>query len=71
MKLNKLDWLALALVLIGGLNWGLVAFKYNLVSYLLGFGSQAEMIVYCLVGLSSIYVFFFTLRKCMGGSSTM
>ena len=71
MKLNKLDWVALTLVLIGGLNWGLVAFNWNLVDSLLGMGSQAAMIVYCLVGLSSLYVIFFTLKKCMGGSSMM
>ncbi len=66
MKLNKLDWIALTLVLVGGLNWGLVAFNWNLVDSLLGAGSQAAWVVYLLVGLSSLYVIFFTLKKCMG-----
>jgi len=36
MKLNWLDIIALVLVVIGGLNWGLVgAFNYNLVDQLL------------------------------------
>lgn len=48
---------ALALVIIGGLNWGLVGFfDYNLVDALFGAGSVLARIVYSLVGLSAIYV---------------
>ncbi len=35
-KLAPLDLLAIVLVIVGGLNWGLYAFGYNLVSILLG-----------------------------------
>ena len=35
-KLGLLDILAIVLVVVGGLNWGLYAFGYNLVSMLLG-----------------------------------
>jgi len=55
-KLSALDWVALVLVIVGGLNWGLYAFQYNLVSMLFGAGSQIEMIVYVLVGLSAIWL---------------
>lgn len=48
--------IAFALVIIGGLNWGLVAFKYNLVSMLLGGWPVVEQTVYILVGLSAIYL---------------
>ena len=56
--LNVLDWIALILLIIGGLNWGLVGlFKFNLVKSLLGEGALART-VYALVGLSAIYVVF-------------
>jgi uncharacterized protein len=48
---------ALALIIIGGINWGLVGFfDYNLVDSLFGAGSALSRIVYALVGLSAIYV---------------
>ena len=34
-KLNALDWVALVLVIVGGLNWALVGlFNFDLVAYL-------------------------------------
>lgn len=57
MKLNAIDWLALLLVIVGGVNWGLVgAFKYNLVDSLFGEMSTLSRIVYGLVGLSAVYL---------------
>lgn len=48
---------ALVLVLIGGLNWGLVGFfDYNLVDALFGEGSGLARVVYALVGLSALYL---------------
>lgn len=46
---------AFILLVVGGLNWLLVAFGYNLVDSLLGVGSTPSMIVYVLVGLSAIF----------------
>lgn len=47
---------ALVLILVGGLNWGLVgAFDYNLVDSLLGEGSALSRTVYVLVGLAAIW----------------
>lgn len=57
-KLNAIDWIALALLVIGGLNWLLVGlFKFDLVATLFG-GTTGivSRIVYILVGLSAIYV---------------
>ena len=45
---------AFILLVIGGLNWLLVAFGYNLVDSLFGTGSTLAMAVYVLVGLSAI-----------------
>ena len=58
--MKKLDVLAAALVVIGGLNWGLVAVaRFDLVAWIVGldFGqtNAASRIVYGLVGLAAIY----------------
>jgi uncharacterized membrane protein YuzA (DUF378 family) len=48
--------LTLALVIIGGLNWGLVGLlNFDLVATLFGAGSAFARIVYVLVGLSAVY----------------
>jgi len=56
-KLNKLDWVALILVIIGGLNWGLVGlFDFDVVATIFGAMSVPARIVYILFGLATIYV---------------
>ncbi len=59
-KMNAVDWVAMILLLIGGLNWGLVVFKYDLVAAVFGlkFGevSMGSQIVYALVALSALYM---------------
>lgn len=52
--LNELSWW---LVIVGALNWGLVAVNptWNVVSMLLGAWPSVEMLVYALVGLSALY----------------
>jgi uncharacterized membrane protein YuzA (DUF378 family) len=55
--MKTLDILAAVLLVIGGLNWGLVgAFEFDLVATIFG-GSTAVLskMVYCLVGLAAIY----------------
>lgn len=57
-NLNALDWIALTLLVIGGINWGLVGlFQFDLVANLFG-GQDAliSRIVYVLVGLSAVFV---------------
>lgn len=57
MKMNVIDWTALVLTIIGGINWGLVgAFQFNLVDALFGVDSPLSRIVYVLVGLSAVYL---------------
>jgi len=57
-RMNVLDWLALILLIVGGLNWGLVgAFNIDLVASLFGEGSGISRIVYILVGLAAIWGF--------------
>ena len=56
-KLGGLDWLALVLVIVGSINWGLVSLlNFNLVDTLFGRVSSLSQIVYGLVGLSGIYI---------------
>lgn len=63
MDKNTLDWIALVLVIIGGLNWGLVGlFKFDLVAAIFG-ASIVATIVYVLVGLSALYMIYFATKK--------
>ena len=48
---------ALIILLIGGINWGLVGiFNWNLVSAIFGMRTAGEIIVYVLVLLSAIWL---------------
>lgn len=54
--MKSLDVLSLILIIIGGINWGLVgAFDYNLVDGIFGEGSAVARIIYVLVGLAALY----------------
>ncbi len=56
MKMNAADYIAWVLIVVGGLNWGLVgAFQYNLVDSLFGVDSTLSRVVYVLVGLAAVY----------------
>lgn len=58
-------WIALGLVCIGGVNWGLVgAFDFNLVKFLVGSVPMLERMIYGLVGLSSLYVGIYSPQLC-------
>lgn len=50
--------IAFILLIVGGLNWGLVGISadYNVVNMLLGAWPVVEQVVYILVGLSAIYL---------------
>jgi len=43
------------LLVIGGLNWGLVALGYNLVEGIFGFSPLLVQIIYLLVGVSAVF----------------
>jgi uncharacterized membrane protein YuzA (DUF378 family) len=52
--------IALILLIIGGLNWGLVGLNpsWNLVEFFLGGVSWLERLIYILVGLSALLLIF-------------
>jgi hypothetical protein len=47
---------AFALLVVGGLNWLLVAFGYNLVEMLFGSWPMVVKAVYVLVGVSALFM---------------
>ena len=54
--MRNLDVLAAILLVVGGLNWGLVGLiDFNLVDYLFSSMPSIEKLVYSLVGLSAVY----------------
>ncbi len=55
--MKSVSLLALVLVIIGGLNWGLVGLvQVDLVASIFGAMSSLARVLYILVGLSAIYV---------------
>ncbi len=58
-KLSVIDCIALVLVIIGGLNWGLVGlFNLDVVAEVFGVMTTLSVVVYVLVGLSALYLIF-------------
>ena len=54
-----LDVLFCLLLIVGGLNWGLIgAANLNVVEMLCGVGTMLTRVIYCLVGVSAIYKIF-------------
>lgn len=59
MNMDILDKVALALVIVGGLNWGLVgALKFDLVQTIFGFMPILADVIYVVVGLSALYMIY-------------
>lgn len=64
--MKVLTMVAFVLLIVGGLNWGLVGlFQFDLVAAIFGVGSLVSNIVYILVGLSAVYVAAVVLPKQM------
>ena len=62
-KMIVIDIIALALTIIGGLNWGLIGlFGLNLVETIFGMGIISR-IIYVLVGIAAAYSISFFMRK--------
>jgi len=61
---NTIDWIAIILVIIGGLNWGLIGFfDWNLVAAVLGPMSIASRTVYGIVGIAALWTIYYTTKK--------
>lgn len=56
VKMSVLDYIAMGLLIIGGLNWASVAlFSVDVVATLFGVLSPATKLVYLLVGIAALY----------------
>lgn len=63
MDLKIVDWIAIILVIIGGLNWGLYGLLgMDLVHMLLGSIPVLAQIVYILVGLAALWMIYYVVR---------
>lgn len=63
LKLNTAMWIALILLVVGGLNWGLVGlFKFDLVARIFGEMSIFARLVYILVAVSAVGILVSALR---------
>ncbi len=57
-------WVAVILIIVGALNWGLVgAFNFNLVTTLFGDTSMITRVIYMLIGLAGLYKIFMVVTK--------
>jgi len=55
--MKPLDVITFILLIVGGLNWGLVGFfDYNLVTMIFGEATTATSVIYDLVGVSALYI---------------
>jgi hypothetical protein len=58
LPMKAVNMVALILMIIGGLNWGLVGlFNVDLVATLFGAGTTLARLVYVLVGLAALWGF--------------
>lgn len=57
MQQKTLDLIVHILVIVGGVNWGLIGFfDYNLVGELFGWDTGITRIIYGLVGVAAVYM---------------
>lgn len=58
--MKTLDTIALLLVIIGAVNWGLIGFfSFDLVAAIFGNMTVASRIIYALVGIAGLYAISF------------
>ena len=63
-NLTSFDLIAFVLLIIGGINWGSIAFfNVNLVSLMFGELTPMSRVVYGLVGISAVYLLFSALTS--------
>lgn len=54
--LSPLDWVAMAVMIMGGISWGLVgAFDVDILATAFGIQAPLTRLVYALVGIASLY----------------
>ncbi|ACD53987.1 UNVERIFIED_ORG: DUF378 domain-containing protein [Clostridium botulinum] len=62
--MKTLDYIALILVIIGAVNWGLIGFfQINIVAILFGYSTIFSRIIYSLVGIAGVYSLSFFIKE--------
>ena len=60
MNSKPLDYTALAIAIIGAVNWGLIGFfRFDLVAFLFGEMTLLSRIIYAVVGICGLYLITF------------
>ena len=55
-KMKVIDKIALVLIIIGAINWGLIGFfNFNLVAVIFGEMTWISRVIYALVGISGLW----------------
>ncbi len=64
---SVIKWIAWVLVVvIGGLNWGLVGlFNFDVVATIFGAGSTVSAVVYTVIGFAAVVLILFKVAKVM------
>jgi len=64
MAKSAIEWIALILLVIGGLNWGLYGlFNLDLIAIIFGGIAILAKIIYVLVAIAAIYMIFMATKK--------
>lgn len=62
-RMTAVDWIAMVLLIVGGINWGLVGLlNFNLVAVIFGEMTAITRVVYTLVGLSALYSIYTSMK---------
>lgn len=63
IRLDTAGQIILAILIVGGLNWGLIAlFNFDFVAALFGDMALISRLIYGLVGLSAVYMLYILIR---------
>ncbi len=58
-RISTADWIAMALMIVGGINWGLVGlFNFDLIAFLFGEQSLISRLIYVAVGMAALYALY-------------
>jgi len=67
--MKALKMVAVWLLIIGGLNWGLTAFGHNVVDLVFGAGTTLATLIYALIGLAALVKLWMMFSRGSGMSS--
>ena len=63
-KLGAIDWIALILLIVGAINWGIMGIaQKDLIMGIIGFSWAIARIIYIVVGVAGLWGLIFILPK--------